>query len=298
MSRQRSLLPPTRLLIAHQVISIIEAEARKHAAGYTVGHETGGVLVGRRLGGDNANTVLIVGATGPGPNALTLPTQFELDVEYINRELARWHEQFPRLDYIGTWHKHPPNYSSFSPGDVRTAHEAFADPSYKMDELINPIVLVEGDHVDIFLFYMSRNMAEAKQPFIPLDWSSVTVVEDHALLIDQERRNSIQVNPESTIAPPWLREEHRQLKSADYEISIYRDPDHQQHFYFTLRHPELPKTIIYIETPSNYPGEGLSCYIEHNGQGITPRPEWLISYQPGVLRGLADQIKLDLGAAL
>lgn len=298
MRLKRLLLPPTRLLIARQAIQAIEAEARKHAQTGGTGHETGGVLIGRRLSGnDSANTILIAGATGPGANARTLPTEFEPDIEYVNQELAAWHERFPRLDYIGTWHKHPRGFPTFSPGDVRTAHAAFADPSYKMDELINPIVLVEGGHVEIYLFYMSRKMAEAGEAFSPLSWDIVTLIDDDEPVLDRERWVSGAPVPPAEAAPPWLSEEQRQLQAGGYTVVIQRDPERAQHFYFVVTHPELPETTVYFETPSGYPSAAMTCYVEQNGEAVTLRLGWLhqLDRGPGALRQAADRIRADLG---
>lgn len=191
MSLQRvvPLQPPGRIYLTRTALATIEAEARRHGSAGSSGHETGGILVGRRLGAyDSSGSILIAAATGPGRNAFTSPTVFEPDLEYVSEQLDQWRSRFPRTDYIGTWHKHPPGYATFSPGDVRTAHEVFADPSYQMDEIVSPIVLVASDGaVEIHYFYMSRRMAQKGESFFPIDRAIVQLIEDDDLLVMRER---------------------------------------------------------------------------------------------------------------
>ena len=64
--------------------------------------ETGGILVGYHVKGE----IVIMAATGPGPNAEHSRNSLILDLLFIRDELKRYEMQ-PSIGYEGNWHSHP-----------------------------------------------------------------------------------------------------------------------------------------------------------------------------------------------
>jgi integrative and conjugative element protein (TIGR02256 family) len=91
----------------------------------TPGIETGGVLIGRI---DEAGTISIEKASGPGPKANCTATEFVRDTEYCQNfidENAR-----SGLRYVGEWHSHPNDNNNPSETDIKSLTEIAQDKNY------------------------------------------------------------------------------------------------------------------------------------------------------------------------
>lgn len=103
----------------------------------TAPRETGGILVGRRQGGD----VIVTAASGPGPNAKATEQLFERDgpfcQEFLERVAAR--SEIP-VDYVGEWHSHPASDATPSPRDTRSLEDTARDPDYLTESPVMVIV--------------------------------------------------------------------------------------------------------------------------------------------------------------
>ena len=119
------------LYITTSALQVIEDEAKRQSKGGQFAHETGGILIGRRLDPTRSGAILIVAATRPGADALHHAVEFNPDVEYVNQHLREYLAIYPQMDFIGIWHQHPPEYPKFSEGDVRSAQDICTDDDYR-----------------------------------------------------------------------------------------------------------------------------------------------------------------------
>lgn len=100
--------------------------------------ETGGILVGRRKGRE----VVIVAASGPGPNAKATDRLFERDGPYCQRFLERAvAESTEPVDYVGEWHSHPASDANPSDRDTTSLEETARDPDYLTE---SPVMVIIG----------------------------------------------------------------------------------------------------------------------------------------------------------
>ena len=93
--------------------------------------ETGGLLLGAKL----PNSRIITHATPPGPKAIHRPGMFERDLEFSQAAINHF-AKHAGIDYIGEWHKHPPDVNRPSIGDRRGVIQTLKDPDYKSGGLI------------------------------------------------------------------------------------------------------------------------------------------------------------------
>jgi hypothetical protein len=257
------LTAPQQLYITRQALKAIEAEAQRYADTQGVGHETGGILIGRRLV-DQPDTVLIIIATGPGEHAVRTPVEFSPDVQYVNRQLSAARAIYSDSDYIGTWHKHPSTYRTFSPGDVYTAHAIFSDPSYVVDEIINPIVWIDDGKMTAHYYYMSREMARRDQDFAQLDNQIVELIPDDHPLVQRERAR--RSGGSGHLPPLWVDDERGRLQSRGYSVQV-RHERGQQAYLFVVTNPLLAGvTITFVASEQDYPGERPQIFIEGTGR--------------------------------
>lgn len=264
----RLITAPKKLYITRQARQAIEDEARRHHDPAGIGHETGGILIGRRLD-QEPDAILIVAATGPGPNARRSELSFEPDTDYANQELGKIRALYPQVDYIGTWHKHPPGLLRFSAGDVATAHQAFADPDYKMQEVVSPIVTVDDDgQVAIRYYYMSRRMARSQEAFIDLG-AIETLIDESDERISQERLTRVFDKSLLETTPNWVNQEQQSLNLFDYNPVIRRDNEHKENYYFIIKPSGREQLTIYIVTTEGHPEEVLNFYAEQDTAEIT-----------------------------
>jgi hypothetical protein len=251
---------PDRIYMTRSALQLIQAEANRHSDNPQSENETGGILVGRRLTGVNRVELLIAAATGPGASAYHNPVEFNPDVDYVNRKLKEYHALYPSMDYIGTWHKHPLTYQTFSEGDVYTAHKLFHDAAYKMDEIVNPIVWVGSGGFTIRYYYMSRAMAARGERFVEIPPTKVQEIDDnHDLVIKEQRREDAGAIPEC------IDDEYRRLAWQGYQVELKQ---HEQEYFFTVRLPDRPDLALHLVAPAGYPQEPPSLFVEQQGQEI------------------------------
>jgi integrative and conjugative element protein (TIGR02256 family) len=241
---------PDIIYIARSVLHLMEQEAHRHSHAALGENETGGILIGRRLEAPQSVRMLIAAATGPGEGALHHLAEFNYDVDYVNQKLNEYRASYPTMDYIGTWHKHPLDYPTFSAGDVNTAHHLFQDPSYKMAEIINPIVWLDGDDFTIRYYYMSRAMATQGQPFVEIPAESIQVIDDDDSLIQREL---------------CIGEDFHRLLEGGYRVTIKQEADE---YFFTVSTASLPDVVIYLVTSEDYPHSPPVVLVEQDGHEI------------------------------
>lgn len=101
------------------------------------GVETGGILVGpdRQTGAS-----LVARASGPGPQALQLPTSFRRDTPWCQARLDEWRETM-LVDWIGDWHTHPPSQPLPSPTDVASARRIVTDAELRLGRFLLLVVV-------------------------------------------------------------------------------------------------------------------------------------------------------------
>ncbi len=139
------------VLVTQAAFDAMRQETLRYAA---EDQETGGIMIGKWL---NTETVLVVAATEAGPHADHQKFTFAIDVDFANSELDRWVGQYPGVDYIGEWHKHPPALHYPSGGDLYTARRLLSDPGYPA-RLINPITVVRNGRVAVNFYYLTDQM--------------------------------------------------------------------------------------------------------------------------------------------
>lgn len=100
--------------------------------------ETGGVLVGYRVGADQ----IITASIDAGPRAIRTRTTFEGDHEYQCAELDRVFSASGGVTvYLGDWHTHPSSRPHLSTTDKRTLRGIAGHASANSP---NPIMIIGG----------------------------------------------------------------------------------------------------------------------------------------------------------
>lgn len=135
------------------------------------GLETGGILIGTEMDGKK----VVFFATGPGEKAIQKTFMFSSDVKRTQRIIDKYYNEYG-CNYLGVWHKHPPEFERLSAGDLRQANEILKDESYHVTELILPIVNIVNGELRLRVFRF--NGGEPTQT----EW---TVVEHDSDLINQ-----------------------------------------------------------------------------------------------------------------
>lgn len=261
-------LLPDRVFITRSAHKVMVDETRHHRDSGQIENETGGILIGRRRNVRGRIEILIAVATSPGENALHHAVEFNPDVEYVNEQLREWCAVYPRMDYIGTWHKHPPRYPTFSRGDMRTAHALFDDPSYKIAEIVNPITWSGDGDVTIRYFYMNRAMAKEGLPFEQIPAKNILVIDDNDEIVINESTPAL-----DGLARERIAKEHQLLIEQGYQVKLHQE---EYEYYFTIADERLPNTSIYLTAPPGYPRIPPSLTIERNGQEIVGSDDGII----------------------
>jgi len=168
-----------RILFARSAIELIGREALQ-----TPGTETGGILVGRRL---DANRILILAATEPGPNADRRATTFAPDIDYVEQQLGILRRQYPGTNFVGTWHKHPASLDRPSGGDLLQAREMLADPAYAVKELVAPIVVVRRGCASLKAYHLRRAAAN-ESDFVFVNHESIADEDAEDLLRESREK--------------------------------------------------------------------------------------------------------------
>lgn len=102
--------------------------------------ETGGILIGHA---DAAGSISVTHASGPGPQAIHLPTYFLRDTGYCAEVLRRCYEA-SGADYVGEWHSHVGRLNRPSSGDLHTLRGIMNDPDYEFDSFAMVIAVRAG----------------------------------------------------------------------------------------------------------------------------------------------------------
>jgi Prokaryotic homologs of the JAB domain len=288
---------PDRIYITRSALRLIEDEAR-HGNSTSLENETGGILIGRRLDATNRLELLIIAATGPGDNAYHHPVEFSPDIEYVNGKLQEYHARYPRTDYIGTWHKHPPRYQRFSQGDVDTAHAVFRDPAYKVKEIINPIVWVDQGKFTIRYYYMSRQMARQGDPFYEVQIARIMLIDDdHAMVQREAVASSTTIGATNDL----ISEEYRLLSEHGYQVKLCNEG---AEYFFEVRSERVSDLVIYFVAPANFPQLPPVLMVECGGEALPPNDGGIINqwtYRNGaahlvdVVEGVMASIPVCLG---
>ncbi len=139
---------PTALMITEIVLRAIKAECLRHP---TV--ETGGVLLGNRVGTDYVVPAVIP----PGPRSRRARTLFSPDTDFQQPILDFAHEYFNGLNYKGEWHRHPGQNDYPSAKDLSTAREILSSPEWDISEAVFPIAIVDDGEVRIRAYEITRD---------------------------------------------------------------------------------------------------------------------------------------------
>lgn len=110
-----------RVRVPKAIRAFMLEQAQRHAP-----NETGGILVGRRIG----EIIEIISASEAGPNALSQPARFERDGPYCQVFLEEAARKTPGVDYVGEWHSHPGSSASPSGRDTASFWEIADDADY------------------------------------------------------------------------------------------------------------------------------------------------------------------------
>jgi integrative and conjugative element protein (TIGR02256 family) len=118
----------------------IEPAARAAVCGHTrssVNVETGGILLGRKLG---ESTLVVTRASPPGPRARHGRFFFSRDTRFLQRYLDSIHDRTDgEEDYVGEWHVHPKLDAPPSRTDCRSLWRIARRRNYATD---NPVLLI------------------------------------------------------------------------------------------------------------------------------------------------------------
>jgi integrative and conjugative element protein (TIGR02256 family) len=154
---------PIHVFLAYETAyAVIEAETLD-----SPGVETGGILVGRQLTHQGWPVLVVLGASGPGPSAQKMPLSFEPDHVAHQRELDEWRHRYARyeVDFIGMWHKHPPEIPRPTAGDLHQTRDILEDPSYVLPDggLLIPIAQLLETGCQLHMFYVSRDQPRPRE---------------------------------------------------------------------------------------------------------------------------------------
>ena len=136
-----------RLVVSVDVFNAIEAQcvADHHT-------ETGGVLLGRRVGRD----YVVPAVTSSGPQARKSVTEFSPDTSYQQAFVDFAHEFFGNLNYLGDWHRHPGQNDQPSPTDLATARHVVTHPDWDTVEAVFPIAIIDRERVRLAAYEITR----------------------------------------------------------------------------------------------------------------------------------------------
>lgn len=136
-----------KLLISDRALDTIEREARKQP-----NLETGGLIIGKRSGKET----IITHATGAGPQARLSPDSFNKDTPYLQNVLDILFHYFG-VNYLGTWHKHPPELSYPSAGDLSSGAIELQDEEIGLKYLLLPICTLKNNIVTTIPYIIENN---------------------------------------------------------------------------------------------------------------------------------------------
>jgi len=153
-------LEEKKVYIHKEVLDFIRQESAESGD-----DETGGVLIGFRMGGDK---YVIVRASKAGPNAKRTKTRFEKDEEYCQKELLGVYEELGEKGlYLGEWHFHPSGGNEPSGLDIKSLTEIAAQDNYRIDK---PIMLILSPELEYAITIHDKNKKCVRIP--------INIVED------------------------------------------------------------------------------------------------------------------------
>lgn len=116
--------------------------------------ETGGILVGYRVGGQSVICALI----GPGPKATHEPWQFRPDPVWQERELAHVFRRSGGIHtYLGDWHSHPSGSGRPSARDKKTARHIAEHADARLPEPLMMVVSRDRDEWKPLVYVYERS---------------------------------------------------------------------------------------------------------------------------------------------
>jgi integrative and conjugative element protein (TIGR02256 family) len=139
-----------KLILAQKAHEAAVRECLHHA-----NKETGGILVGRKVGEDFVVPFVIAG----GPKAHRSRGGFSPDSGWQQEFLDFLFTRFA-VDYLGDFHRHPGSVDQPSEHDLQTAREIVTDPTWAKPEALFPIAVVETGHVRLRSFLITREKPE------------------------------------------------------------------------------------------------------------------------------------------
>lgn len=135
--------PRPRLALPHSLIEACRVEASR-----TFPTESGGVLMGERLGPDSWRIDHVI---GPGPGARHDRYRFAPDPTWQHERIAeRFQATEGRSTYLGDWHSHPEaRHGRLSYIDRGAARTILRSPDSQCDRLLMAIVWGRPDDWDM-----------------------------------------------------------------------------------------------------------------------------------------------------
>jgi hypothetical protein len=263
---------PPKVLVLERVLRTIEREIRPYRNSNT---ETGGILIGGYI---DPEAVLIIGASGPGPLAEHHDAEYALDVGYAQDILNEYTTRYPNVDYVGEWHRHPGTFDRPSGGDWETAARILQDPSYRVDALINPIVILPGGEFRISFYYIHRDYIARGQNFTRIAIEPAREDDPRVQAFLNQEQN-IRVDERTARGPTtqaWfetpdgrrrLADENEALKRR-YEVS--RAQPLENGFVFHVSSPRSPGQSVYLICPESYPTSRPRVLVEAAGKEEEP----------------------------
>lgn len=150
------------VLISTRALEWMEREVRKRPD-----VETGGIIVGLCRG----EKVIVTHATGPGPQALHSANYFIKDTAYLQRVLNLLF-QYYGANYLGVWHKHPPELEHPSDGDIASAQDELNDSQVGLPYHLLPVCTLRDGEFRLLL-YVIRDRVYERIEWQPVDHSQL-----------------------------------------------------------------------------------------------------------------------------
>ncbi len=112
----------------------------REVASFSRNLETGGILIGHS---EPSGLIRVTQASGPGPNAVHMPSHFLRDTDYCARILRECYDK-SGADYVGEWHSHVGRMNHPSAGDLLTLSGIMSDPEYDFEAFAMVIAVRSG----------------------------------------------------------------------------------------------------------------------------------------------------------
>jgi len=130
---------PIRIIISEAALQCMKNEISKDPI-----LETGGILIGYK---DNARTICVETASGPGPKAIKETARFSRDVEYCQNIVDESYRKYGDKGlYVGEWHYHPSSDNKPSNLDLLSLTEIAEQKEYVLDK---PIMIIFSNKLEL-----------------------------------------------------------------------------------------------------------------------------------------------------